>query len=118
MRYVALLPMPRITSFDQLVEYMRSKPTHLLGEPSVFLLRAFMSGFWYSEHCHELTENEQFLHFDFARFQRWLTPRFNPDGHMIDTFEMALTEAGSEADAFYLWFKWLDEYRKEQRDAT
>jgi hypothetical protein len=94
----------------ELVEMIRKKPDRYLhGGKSLKQLHAIMIGYDLGA--------ERGIFSDFRPFNRWLAQKFElpePSGW----YNMITTRAGSDGEAFDLFFELLDSFRSESRSPS
>ena len=106
-----------ISDYPSLLEEVRKRPQMWHGGEtrSSLLLKTFIDGFRYSEHFHKIDNSCRLGGFPWGDFEKWVQVNYNPKRKSYDSFTWASYLSDTELDAFDLWLKWYDIFRKESK---
>ena len=99
---------------------VRRRPDAWLGIKSLERLNVMLSGLGLAEDWHAIPAEERFSRrgFDFVEFEAWVAKTHKPRRLDAYSYALAAALAGSDADAFDLWFQWYDEFLHERGSRT
>jgi len=107
-------PIRQIHDWPTFFEQVRRRPGMWLGDRSPAALQLLIQGVYLAEFLYDVPEGNRLGNFPFQEFEGWVERRFNPRRLSVNSYWMARDIAGSDEEAFDLWFSWYDEFRSER----
>ena len=101
---IKVTPIPE--DWPGIIAYLRTRPTMLIYKESVYCLAAFISGLHHST----VSGSSETCGVNLEKFEGWVAQTYNPRGLTHNSFMLTLQFAIDEKEAFWLWFKWYDEF--------
>jgi hypothetical protein len=100
------------STFESLLEIVRSRPGLYLGRKSLSALWSLLLGYEMAVIEHNIPESEQFNRKLEKDFNNWLRKKYSM-GSAICWYIFVINETKSEAKAFDKLFEFWDEFRQE-----
>ena len=112
--------MNKVHDYPTLLEAIRKRPCMYHGgeERNVELLAAFLGGIGYVQTFQNIPTECLLDNFNWKEFEQWVASEFNKKRLSLNSLTLSRHLSSSNSEAFDLWFKWYDQFRESNSNAT
>ncbi len=107
-------PQTEIKVINSLLEGVHKRPgMYFENGANLACLEAMIQGIWMAERMHWI-HRRSLVDIDMMKFEQWVRKKLGEKAINIRSFSFARQRCdGDEAKAFYLWFEWYDEFKRD-----